>query len=383
MQIEKLQNLLKKAGHGTRLEACTLPCFSRHLQAILPQGKVLILLEEDTPLDIYKNLQQQLHFYRQYVLFIEETEQGMGLFSLPDDIRMVIAVGNRAVELGRIFATLRKCYSVAIAINFETTNLLCKIIDTKKLLIEHKEIDKIAQKAYPVAPLDLILLDETLLQDRREGILKLASCTLIAIDIEIDALFRGERQIESYQMPNMQSANCLELYFASLLESILVLDGYKFSYLNVQALLHDEDIDKRFAFFCYFIERYQAFFQKNLRKYYIPNYLRRFQIAVQYLGNSISLENIEVLTAEQADKLYTVFQQSRFSFLPFLHLLEEYSEKLQQLYIKHSVLNCLEQHTDNAYFATLYNISAESTNMYIPPLLEREFGLLPQPPQKF
>ena len=379
MQIEKVQKLIEEAGHSTKLEICTMPCFRTHLKNLLPEGKVLILLEESVPLQLFKDVQEQVNCYRQYVLFLEEKDNATALFSLPDDIRMVISIGKRAVKMGRIFATLRGCYSVVIAIDFETSGYFCAKIESESFLTDIGLQMNENISAYPVQPLTLILVDTELLQDRREGLLKLANCTLTAIDIELDALFRGEKSIKNYYLPKIDSENILELYGAAILEGLTITQFSNFSYLNAQKLLKDDDLDKKFAFFCYFIERYQLFFQKNLRKYYVPNYMLRYQYALQYFGKSITLENIEVFSAEKSKKLFNIFEQSRFTFIPYIKLLEVYSEKLQQLYNKLSVKKMKVTQADKEYFSKLYNISAESTNLYLPPLLEREFGLLEMP----
>ncbi len=375
MQIEKVKKLIEEAGHSTKLEICTMPCFRAHLKEILPEGKVLILLEESVPLELFKAVQEQVNCYRQYVLFLEEKENATALFSLPDDIRMVIALGKRAVKIGRIFATLRRCYSVVIAIDFDSSEFFCTKIESNSFLVD-SGFNSNESSEYPVQPLTLILVDTALLQDKREGLLKLANCTLTAIDIELDALFRGEKNIKNYYLPKIDSENILELYFATILEGLTITQFSNFAYLNTQKLLDNDDLDKKFAFCCYFIERYQLFFQKNLRKYYVPNYMLRFQYALQYFGKSITLENIEVFTAEKSKKIYDIFEQSRFMFIPYIKLLEVYSEKLQFLYNKLSARKVQITQTDKEYFAKLYNISAESTNLYLPPLLEREFGLL-------
>lgn len=378
MQIEKVQSLIQDAGLSTKLEVCAMPCFHTQLKKMLPQGKVLILLHETVPLHIVKALQEQLHFYKQYLLFLEEKESCTAVFSLPDDIRMVIAIGKKAVKVGRVFATLRGCYSVAIATDFETNFYFCKSIDSKHLFVETgiQNLDK--NRAYPVTPLSMILLDKSLLVDRREGILKLANCTFAAIDIELDAMFRGEKQIKNFSLPKCDCEDILHLYFSSILESLTLLQFANFSYLNAQTLL-EENLDKKFAFFCYFMERYQLFFQKNLRKYYVPNYILRFQYAMQYFGKRISLDNIEVFTAEQSNKLFQIFESSRFTFIPYVQLLEKYCKKLQTVYSKLSRTKYKVTQEDLALFDKLYNISAESTNLYVPPLLEREFGLLDLP----
>lgn len=103
MCMALLQNTVRACGIGTRVRFCPLGEAENLLKTLLPCGRAAVFADEGAPL---MRVRARLAAYRP-VCCVVGKEPLSGLFSLPDEVRAVVALGRRSIFAARFFASLR------------------------------------------------------------------------------------------------------------------------------------------------------------------------------------------------------------------------------------------------------------------------------------
>ena len=176
MCMALLQNTVRACGIGTRVRFCPLGEAENLLKTLLPCGRAAVFADEGAPL---MRVRARLAAYRP-VCCVVGKEPLSGLFSLPDEVRAVVALGRRSIFAARFFASLRGGFVLAVPLTASAEGLF-----------EAALPKGYAQAGYPLRAPDVVLADETLLAARAEAVGFAALSALCAEDLALHALFAG------------------------------------------------------------------------------------------------------------------------------------------------------------------------------------------------
>ena len=186
MCMALLQNTVRACGIGTRVRFCPLGEAENLLKTLLPCGRAAVFADEGAPL---MRVRARLAAYRP-VCCVVGKEPLSGLFSLPDEVRAVVALGRRSIFAARFFASLRGGFVLAVPLAASAEGLF-----------EAALPKGYAQAGYPLRAPDIVLADETLLEARAEAVGFAALSALCAEDLALHALFAGGVSVRSCAVP--------------------------------------------------------------------------------------------------------------------------------------------------------------------------------------
>lgn len=297
----------------------------------------------------------------------------MGLFSLPDDVRAVVALGNRAIPAARFFATLRNAECAAVPTSPSAEECFAKTAPPPFA-------------GYPLRPPQKILLSGNFLQtDCAAALAQTALSALCAEELRVHALF-AERQPLAALESAAQSAASLslsagedreQLFFASALFSLSRTQ--EFACMGMVQFLQLR-MPQNAAKLAYSVlktcaERELFLFEKaQPRPFFVPDYAARLRLCAERTGIAYKklFANVRVPSGEESFERVRIFQQSRRRMADSARLLGEYIQKIARSYFAEG--ESARADTDEAYY-----LSPELTPLLSAPVLEREFGLLCAP----
>ncbi len=297
----------------------------------------------------------------------------MGLFSLPDDIRAVVALGNRALSAARFFATLRGVECVAVPTSPSAEECFVKTAPPPFA-------------GYPLRPPQKILVCGNFLQtDCAAALAQTALSALCAEELRVHALFARRKPLAALESA-AQSASSLslsagedreELFLASALFALSRTE--KFACMGMVEFLRTrmpQNATKHaFSVLKTCSENALFLFERaQVRPFFVPDYAARLRLCAERTGIAYKklYENVHVPTGEESFERVRIFEQSRRRMADSARLLCAYVQKIARSYFAEG--ENARADTDEAYY-----LSPELTPLLCAPVLEREFGLLCAP----
>ena len=176
MVWEEWESAMAGCGLRTRAVRASIAEAGEQLRALLPFGKAALITDAGTDEQLTERVRASLRAYRPQCIFAEGEDASMPLFSLPDDVRAVVAVGPRSALAARFFCTLRGGFSLLIPLRPSAEELFAPAAPRP-------------WAGYPLAEPDLILVDGEILQNAEEARAEAALAALCAAELESDARF--------------------------------------------------------------------------------------------------------------------------------------------------------------------------------------------------
>lgn len=295
------------------------------------------------------------------------------VFSLPDDVRVAVGYGRRAIEAARFFATLRGCACIAIPSTPSVDGCFARSLSDFA--------------GYPLEYPNWVLLNgDAMRRDFAASMARTAMSALCAEELRTDALFSGNRYstdalemaakaVQSIRAEDEQSR--ISLFYASALFALQKEELPPFAcmgFMNyLTAKMPQNASHAAYAVLRYAAERMTKFWEyANPRAYYVPDYAGRLRAAAEQIGCSAKelYENVRVPTAEESFARVEIFAQSRRRMAISARLFAEYVQDVARGYF------AAEARATPLFPLELgYDLSAEMTPLLCVPVLEREFGL--------
>ena len=381
MVWEEWESAMAGCGLRTRAVRASIAEAGEQLRALLPFGKAALITDAGTDEQLTERVRASLRAYRPQCIFAEGEDASMPLFSLPDDVRAVVAVGPRSALAARFFCTLRGGFSLLIPLRPSAEELFAPAAPRP-------------WAGYPLAPPDLVLADGEILQGAEAARADAALAMLCAAELETDAYFTESDY----------DARGLHLAAERAAEADLSLPAGREDVLAASAIFC---LEKRSLppFGCeraaraaaggagavlpYFARRYEALFAAGRpRPYFVPAYAARVARAARLFGAGASefFANVRVPTGEQSFDLGVRFAEVRSRLYTSARLLVRFADRICPAPPPQGTGEGARGAGEGAWeslrahpLAEWYDLSAECSPLYAAPALEREFGLLENP----
>lgn len=366
MCSEKLNDRLRECGLKTKIYFESYTGVAERVKEFLPCGKLLLLADEEHAA-FMERLRGLFGGFRVLCVLYGKTDGTVGLFSLPDDVRGVVAAGRRSAEAARFFCTLRGAYCFILP--FEPS--------ARGLFEKESERDR-----YPVREPDGILLDETLVAPAKAGALAEAALSAVfADDADIDAAFTGERKAEGYELLRAAEKECAAAesgrdVFAASAACFLALRGFR----DYPALFFCRICGKKrraadgeisLAALRLYAARYRLLFEKGrLRPYYVADYLSRLERAARVWGAE-AYKRIRIPSSEECFARAEIFAETREHFSVAEGLTFDFSGKIQEKYF---LWGGKKGDLPVQGAEELFAVSADLSPLFSAGALERDFG---------
>ena len=395
MVWEEWESAMAGCGLRTRAVRASIAEAGEQLRALLPFGKAALITDAGTDEQLTERVRASLRAYRPQCIFAEGEDASMPLFSLPDDVRAVVAVGPRSALAARFFCTLRGGFSLLIPLRPSAEELFAPAAPRP-------------WAGYPLAPPDLVLADGEILQGAEAARADAALAALCAAELETDA--------RTLPKATTTRARCASPPRAPPRPTLSLPAGRE----DVLAASAIFCLEKRSLppFGCeraaraaaggagavlpYFARRYESLFAAGRpRPYFVPAYAARAARAARLFGAGASefFANVRVPTGEQSFRLGARFRQVRQGLLASARALVAFAARVcppagdarpaaagradaSGAAFNAGTASAASAAQDEA-LADLYDASAEASPLLSAPALEREFGLLPNPQESF
>ncbi len=363
------QNTLLSAAEecGLKTRFCFEPVSAapRLAKSLLPYGKVLLLADESVSAVLH-SMRGQFAGFKIFCVVLGGGDRAEGLFSLPDDVRLCVAVGRRSIAAARFFCTLRGAFLLAVP----------------DMLYQEGMLSSASSCGYPVEEPDIVLFDENFVGGRgRAACIAAASLSaLCAEDIDIDAVFSGERKEYGYRQlcrsaELAKGADDASRFAACALQEIALRPFSRYPSLAFfrQLSRGGEKVGQSaFAALVYAVRQYAALFENaRLRPYFVADYAARVRRAAQFVGRE-AFENIQVPTAEVSFARARTFAECREHFCVAAGLLRGYAERVRECYYLAGGIRPAVR-TDALQEA--YSLSCDLSPLLSAGALARDFGL--------
>ena len=322
---ERLSAAARACGLKTDFYFENISAAARIAKRFVPCGKLLLIADEEDA-GIALALRGAFAGFQVYSVVSGKENVGQGLFSLPDDLRAVVAVGGRSIAAARFFCTLRGAYLVAVPNRFGASELLALS----------------AGDGYPVNEPDAVLFDVAFVggKGRADGVAVAALSALYAEDIDVDGVFSGGRKDGCHetlrQSAKLAERGAEELFCALCMQETALR---RFSGYPSRAFYHllsgkggHPDGECAFAALFYSLERYGALFGRGKpRAYFVPDYAARAALAAKYIGEA-AYENVRVPSAKESFARTELFEECRAHFRVSAQILGGYADKIRERY---------------------------------------------------
>ena len=184
MCFNALEAAVSGRGLQTRVLFHSCGNAEQALRAVLPYGKIVLISDENCDYSMVAALRENLKNYRPVSVVLGKSDNFTGLFSLPDDIRAAVGIGERSAFAARFFVTLRGGYSLVIPLS-----------PSARGLFETSAPADTSWRGYPLRAADVVVADAGLMRPRAaEALAETVFSALCAEDAEIDAVFSAERK---------------------------------------------------------------------------------------------------------------------------------------------------------------------------------------------
>ena len=378
MCFSLLDSAIAGCGLSTRVRFCSASGIAQVLRAAVPYGKIVLISEEGEGFALAGRLRESLGEFRPVSVVLGGEDKLEGLFSLADDIRAAVGIGERGALAARFFATVRGGYSCAIP-----------LAPCAGGIFEPTAADGSGWGGYPLKAADFVVADgEQMFPRFAEGLARLSPAAVGAEDLAVDAVFSGERKEFDFRTPAQlaleaehSADGAKKLFCASALFSIAMRDSPAIACIEAAHVLQRRTLrslsDCMAALCGYFAERYERFFAKGIaRAFFVPDYVRRAELCAAWakVPQKQLFKNVRVPTAEESFRRAELFGECRKKLHTSAEILAAYCRKLRAKYCAAGGgLPALSK----AELSEAYERSAELAPLLAPPVLEREFGLLP------
>ncbi len=358
---DELSAAVRRCGYHTQLYFGSVAGIAARVKAFVPEGKVLFIADEEYSEKV-SDFRAALSPFRLFFVLYGKGERAAGLFSLPDDVRAAVAVGARSIAAARFFCTLRGAYCIAVPAERGARGIF-----------------EPCAEGYPSDPPAAVLFDESFAADRAaENRAWAAMSAAMAEDIDIDAVFSGERKEAGYAelrlaekyaegdarhvfaaaafraLGERLAPACPSAAFASAL-------GARVQGSDLRALV-------------YAAERVRDLFRGGQpREYFVPDYASRAETAQKFGGKEV-FQNIRVPTAAELSARARLFAESREHFCVSAELLLGYAHRIAEKFYADG--GKAAQVPEGA-LAACYSVSCELSPLLSAAALARDFGLLP------
>ena len=378
MCFSLLDSAIAGCGLATRVRFCSVPALAQILREAVPYGKIVLISEEGEGFALAGRMRGSLAEFRPVSVVLGGEDKLEGLFSLADDVRAAVGIGERGALAARFFATLRGGYSCAVPLAPHAGGIF-----------EQAAPAGSGWGGYPLKAADFVVADgEKMLPRFAEGLARLSPAAVCAEDLAVDAVFSGERKELNFRTPaelaldaEHSAEGAKKLFCASALYCIAMRGAPAFACTEAARILQRRTLrslpDCLAALGGYFAERYERFFAKGIaRAFFVPDYVRRAELCAAWSGvpQQELFKNVRVPTAEESFRRAEQFEECRKKLHTSAQILAAYCRKLRAKYCAAGgELPALSK----AELCTAYERSAELTPLLAPSVLEREFGLLP------
>lgn len=377
MCFNALEAAVAACGLQTRVLFHSCANAEQALRAVLPYGKIVLISDENCDYAVAAALREKLKNYRPVSVVLGKTDNFTGLFSLPDDVRAAVGIGERSAFAARFFVTLCGGYSLVIPLSPSARGLFEAVAPAGT-----------SWPGYPLRAADVVVADAALMRPRAaEALAETAFSALCAEDTEIDAVFSSDRKEFGFRAAAdlLAEADVGEdegierLFRASALNFLSMRGAPAFACIEAAEAFAGKTAAEgvRFALFEYFVRRYvRLFAEGEPRLFYVPDYAARIERCAAWSGKSSEklFKNVRVPTAAESFRRAEMFGECRKKLLTSALLLVAFAEKARgKYYAAGGARACLGERE----LCEAYERSAELTPLLSPPVLEREFGLLP------
>lgn len=292
-----------------------------------------------------------------------------GLFSLPDEVRAVVALGNRAVLAARFFATLRGVGCLAVPTSPSAEECFAPGAPPPF-------------SGYPLRAPDKILLCGNFLHaDCAAALAHTALAAVCAEELRADALFGERKPVQALEA----AAGCAAslslsdgedretLFYASALFALsrkvpFACMGMA-DYLRTR--LPQKGSKAALSALKTCAERTFTLFERaKPRPFFVPDYAARLRLCAERTGIPYASlrKNVRIPSGEESFERVHIFEQSRRRMADSARFLCDYVRKI--------ACRCDAEGVSPAAAEDAYSLSAELTPLLCAPVLEREFGLL-------
>lgn len=339
---------------GVQAQLVSRPCSEAGevLSALLPFGRAALIVDEAVPAETAERVRTSLKSYRPSCAIVGAGDGFTGLFSLPDDIRAAVGVGPRGIAAARFFATLRGAFSLLIPTDTAAESLFAEAAPPP-------------WQGYPLAVPDAVLADGALLAEAPSLALFAGLC---AEEAYIDGVFRGSAaEAEELRAIADAAADTRSAEEKLALSAAFALECRRFAPFAclAAARLCPQEALPAFAAYCARRTRY-LFAGAEIRPFFVADYPARILRAAEESGVSARriAQNVHIPRGAESFALAEQFLQVRARLAASAELL----------------CRGAAPQGDARLFSHLYDLSAELSPRISPAVLEREFGLLPNPP---
>lgn len=378
MCFSLLDSAIAGCGLATRIRFCPASAAAQVLQTAVPYGKIVIVSEDGESFAFAERLRAELREFRPVSVVLGGEDKFEGLFSLADDVRAAVGIGERGALAARFFATLRGGYSCAVPLAPYAGGLFERTAPAVS-----------GWGGYPLKVADFVVADgEKMLPRFAEGLARLSLSAVCAEDLAIDAVFSGERKEFDFRTPadlalsaEHSAEGAKNLFCASALYHIALRGAPAFACTEAALVLQKRTLrslpDCSLAVSGYFAERYARLFAEGeARAFFVPDYVRRVELCAAWAGEPQKklLQNVQVPGAAESFRRAEQFAECRKKLHTSAQILATYCCKLRA---KYCAAGGILPAVSKAELCEAYGRSAELTPLLSPPALEREFGLLP------
>lgn len=295
------------------------------------------------------------------LLLLEREEPPTGLFSLSDDVRALVGVGETGALAVRFFTSLRGGYALAVPDRPSARGIFARTMPAGRW------------KGVPLRPADAVLFDAQAVTGRASCYAQAALALLCEEEHTLDFVFGEGRAPELCAFSPAETG--AEALFAFDALCSLAADGAEFSCLHAARLLKEEG--SAVAYAEYYAKRYSALFSGGTATpWFVPDYAARALRAAQAAGSpAAAFSRVRVPTYAQSCRLWQTFCECREKFSLRARLLSDSVARVRAAYFSlgGKLVPCDP--------APAHDLSAELSPHLSLAALERELGRLPNPPQ--
>lgn len=364
-----LKEKLSDRGIATKIFFESHAGIADRVRQFLPCGKVLLLADESEA-KLMGRLRGCFAGFRVLCVLFGKTDKAAGLFSLPDDVRMVVAAGERSAAAARFFCTLRGAFCIVLPLSPTARGLFCR---------------ESTEGNYPVKEPDAVLFDEQIARaDRALALAETALCAVLADDTDIDAAFTGERREKGYSFLRTAESLCesaaspREIFAASTVYHLALREfsaypAFIFARLAKERFSLSEGAAAFHALRFFAAQHVQLFSAGKLRPYFVADYPARLERAAKAAGKE-AFSALRIPTAEECFSRAGIFSECREHFALAAGLTAHFVQSVSERYF-------LFGGAKEQFFAEgaeeLYELAADLSPLYSVGAIERDFGAAP------
>ena len=361
MCVSAAVRAMKECGVRTQFSFSSPEECAQMLAQVCPHSRAALIFDEEGCAESYR---VALAPFRP-VCFLLQERAFTPLFSLDDDFRIAVGIGENSMAAARFFATLRGGVS-----------LLVPLRPSAKGAFEPFAPPPFS--GYPLADADFFAPSPALAEEA-ETTAEAALSALCAAELRLDSLFSGkEHKTDLFdEAADLAAEGGAEKTLCASVLSALALRGAASPFACTEAFSALRRQDKRFpAFplFSVFVRRYAAVAQIQPRPFFVPDYAGRVRLAAQETGipEKVLFSRLHIPRGEQSFAFSQIFLQSRARLAREGELLRAYEKKLSSLYFG---AGGGVHRSSRSRAEKLYSCAAELSPLITPPALERELGI--------